>query len=157
MPTISRRALALAVAARLATISNATGYLGQVGALNGLPDVDTPTDPPPKPDTDPRVTPYFVIFPGVGLPGDETDLGDTVVDLDWPVQITAAGGDIQDVLALVDRIDARLYRWAPTLDGGVLCGPLRYPPGRDVPLLIDQAFKPVRHYAPLQYQLTAHT
>lgn len=154
---ILRRPLALAVATRLAGVTNATGYFGQVGPMNGLPGVTgTPADPPPKSTDDARVKPYFVMFPGIGLPGDEPDLGDTLVDLDWSFGVTVAGGDIQDVLALVDRIDALLYRWAPTV-AGFQCGPLRYPPGRDVPLLLDQAFKPVRHYAPLQYQLTAHT
>lgn len=161
MPTISRRLLGNAIANRLTAVTNATGYYGQISALNGLPGVeDTPADPPPKSADDPRVRPYFVVFPGIGRPGDEDSAAghtDTFVDLDWPVGITAAGGDVDDVLALVDRIDALLYRWTPASVDGVLCGPLRYPPGRDVPLLIDHAFKPVRHYAPLQYQLTAHT
>jgi len=159
MPAIiSRRLLGRAVATRLTGVTNATGYYGQIGARNGLdPTVAAPADPPAKSPTDPRAAAYFIVFPGAGAPGGEDSLDETVVDLDWPVQITAAGGDTDDVLALVDRIDALLYRWAPATTNGVICGPLRTPPGYSPLLFPDDAQNPRRFFVPLQYQLTAHT
>lgn len=156
--TISRRAVALAIGERLLQVTNATGYFGQIGALNGLPGatVSPPADPPPKGGPDKRVQPYFVLEPGAGTPRDELDLADTVVDLTIPFVVRAAAGDVEDLLALIDRIDALLYRWAP-LVAGIRCGPLRPPPGAVPPLLVDDSFKPARHYTPLAYQLTAHT
>lgn len=158
MPTISRRLVALAVATRLVGITNATGYYGKVSSLTGLPGVTgTPDNPPPKSESDARVRPYFVLFPGAGTPGPEVDLGDSLLDLDLPFQITAAGGDLNDVLALADRIHDRLYRWAPVVDGHQ-CGPLRVPPGYSPGVVLtDRDFTPHRLYTPLQYQLTAHT
>lgn len=163
MPSISRRTLALAVATRLVDVTNATGYLGQIGARNGLPGLEnTPADPPTKGGTDQRVKPYFVLFPGVGSPSTEVDLGDSFIDLDVPFQITAAAGDTEDLLALVDRIHDCLYRWAPGVltDEGVtpvvIGGPLRTPPGYVPPVLTDTNVTPHRLYTPLQYVLTAH-
>ncbi|GEP38887.1 hypothetical protein NPS01_25500 [Nocardioides psychrotolerans] len=158
MPEISRRLVAVAVATRLVGVTNATGYVGKVSALSGLPGVTgTPDSPPVKSASDARVKPYFVLFPGAGTPGPETDLGDSVVDLDLPFQLTVAGGDLYDVLALADRVHAALHRWAPVVDGHQ-CGPLRVPPGyAPGVVLTDRDFTPHRLYTPLQYQLTAHT
>lgn len=162
MPAINLRLLTLAVAERAKTITNATGYVGQISALTGLPGVTTPADPPRKSADDQRVRPYFVLFPGVGTPADDEDLANTFVDLDWPLQITAAGGDPYDVLALVDRIRATLWRWSPGPIGTgpdlFLAGPLQVPEGYDPgPLLLDRAVSPHRLYTPLRFQLTAHT
>ncbi|GAW54744.1 hypothetical protein [Nocardioides sp. PD653] len=159
---IPRRILGRAVATRLVGVTNATGYYGQIGAKNGLVvGTPAPADPPPKSPTDQRVAPYFILFPGIGRPTDEADLADTYVDLETPFTVQAAAGDVDDLLALVERIDALLWRWSPgvltTTSGPVVCGPLRTPPGYDPRLLIDQAKTPPRHYTPLQYQLTAHT
>lgn len=161
---IARRAIAAAIASRLTGVTNAVGYVGQIGARNGLPGVtDTPEKPPTKSDKDPRVVPYFILYPGIGGPTDETDLGDTSVDIDYPVTITAAAGDIDDLLALVDRITTQLWRWIPGDDLGradghpIVAGPLRIPPGYQPPVLLDQAFTPPRHYTQLQFVLTAHT
>ena len=158
---ISRRALANAVAAHAVGITNATGYLGQVSAMTGLPGVaDTPADPPTKAAGDLRVKPYFVLFPGAGAPGDEDSIAgpaDTFVDLDWPIAITAAAGDITDLLALVDRIHNRFYRWSPGRLGTVLTGHLAVPPGYAPGVLTDRTVTPHRLYVPLLFQLTAHT
>lgn len=152
---ISRRLIAQAIGTRLVDVTHATGYYGQIGALNGLPGVeDTPAGPPVKNDDDQRVRPYFVLEPGVGRPGTELDLGDALVDLDQPFTIRAVAGDIDDLLALIDRIDALLFRWAPVVDG-FQCGPLRYPPGFVPPLLPDSQVQPPRLFSPLQYVLTA--
>lgn len=166
MAAIQARVLAGLVATRLVGVTNATGYYGQIDARNGLPGVTgTPADPPPKSSTDARVQPYFILFPGIGTPGPETSVGghtDSFVDRDSLLRITAAAGDIDDLLALVDRINDLLWRWSPgpiTAEGGptVLCGPLLIPPGYDPQPLQDATFTPVRHYVQLQFQLTAHT
>lgn len=131
--------------------------------MYGLPGVaETPNDPPLKsPGQDLRVRPYFVLFPSAGTPGTEADLADTYVDLDAMFRVSAVAGDVQDLLALVDRINDRLWRWSPGVidapDGPVICGPLRIPPGYDPPVLTSENFQPPRHWVPLQYQLTAHT
>lgn len=153
---ISRRLLANEIAARLATVTHATGYYGQIGRpLPGLEEA-TPADPPVKSATDPRVKPYFVLYPGAGAPTDEQDLTWSGDDLTALVQITAAGGDVEDVLALVDRIDAALLRWSPVL-AGIVCGFLWPPLGYQPPQLTDRNVSPPRPYVPLQYQLTATT
>lgn len=157
---ISRRLVANTVAARLVGVTNATGYYGQVGRLlPGAPDT-TPTEPPAKSSTDSRVAPYFVLYPGAGGQGPDPDTADQADDLTLPFQVTAAAGDIEDLLALVDRIHARLNRWTPDLGlTGVHVGYLRRPPGvpATAPVLTDTQFSPVRLYTPLQYQLTATT
>lgn len=159
---VSRRALSAAMATRAVGITNATGYVGQIGPMNGLPGVaDTPADPPTKAPGDLRVKPYFILFPGAGAPGDEDSVAgaaDDFVDLDWPIGITAAGGDIEDLLGLVDRIHTRFFRWSPgALGGGVLTGHLSVPDGYNPGVLTDRQFTPHRLYVPLRYQLTAHT
>ncbi|MBB3041221.1 hypothetical protein [Nocardioides soli] len=161
---ISRRLVLDAVAGRLAAVTNATGYRGQIGARYGLPGVvGTPDEPPTKTGTDLRVQPYFILEPGVGrpLPG-EGSLGgptDPFRDVDAPYVVRAAAGDHDDLLALVDRIDAVLRPpggWAPTVAGAV-CGPLVPQPGYEPPLLTDNGVTPPRLYVPLQYRLIAHT
>lgn len=167
MPTISRRLLANAVAARLAGVTNAAGYYGKVG--NPLPSQllvsaggTVPDDPQPKSATDARVRPYFVLYPGAGGQGPDPDAADQAVDLTQPFRITAAAGDVEDLLALVDRLEARLLHWTPDLGAagaGVHIGYLRRPPGvpDTAPVLTDTQFSPHRLYTPLQYQLTATT
>lgn len=160
--TISRRLLAGAVGARLVAITNATGYYGKVGQLlPGAPD-GTPVEPQPKSATDARVKPYFVLYPGAGGQGPDPDAADRAVDLTQPLQVTAAAGDVDDLLALVDRIEARLLRWTPDLGAagdGIHVGYLRRPPGvpATTPVLTDTQHSPVRFYTPLQYQITVTT
>lgn len=164
MPAISRRLLLVSIAGRLQTVSNATGYVGQIGAKNGLdPEVAAPADPPVKvPGTDLRVKPYFILEPGVGRPlADEASAAgpvDTFRDLDAPWTVRAAAGDVNDLLALIDRIDAALNGWAPDPGiPGVVTGPLVPQPGYQPPLLPDNGVNPPRFFTPLQYRLTAHT
>ena len=158
MAAISRRALLTAARERARLVTNATGWVGQIGAHYGLqPGVEAPADPPTKGNGDQRVKPYFVLYPGAGTPGDETDAADTLVDLDWPLRITAAAGDIDDLLALVDRIHALFWRWTPDLPNGIQAGPLRVPAGYDPGVITDRNVDPHRLYVPLLYQLTAHT
>lgn len=152
MAEVSRRLLFAAIAEQLGTVTNATGYYGQVG--RGL-DGDLIPEPQPKSSTDLRVQPYFVLFPGPGTDGPDTDLGDCAVDGTFSLQVTVAGGDIDDVLALVDRVTTALRRWTPTVSG-LVCGPLRYPDGYSPgPVLVDREQTPPRLYVPLPFQLTA--
>lgn len=158
---ISRRLVANAVAARLVDVTNAVGYYGQIGRLLPGAPADTPTEPQPKSANDARVKPYFVLYPGAGGQGPDPDAADQAVDLTQAFRVTAAAGDIEDLLALVDRIEARLLRWTPVLAGvtDVHVGYLRRPPGvpNTPPVLTDTQHSPVRLYTPLQYQLTATT
>lgn len=158
---ISRRLLLVAIATRLAAVEHATGYMGQIGAKYGLPGVaGTPEEPPTKSGTDLRVQPYFILEPGIGRPMvGEDSLGgpaDTFRDVDAPYVVRAAAGDVQDLLALVDRIETALRGWVPAV-AGFQCGPVVPQPGYDPPLLPDNAITPPRFFTPLQYRLTAHT
>lgn len=158
MAAPSRRAVANAVAAHLAGVANATGYYGQIG--RGLPGVTgTPADPPVKDQAngDLRVKPYFVLYPSAGSGGPDPDLGDTTTGLTQPLPVTAVAGDVEDLLALCDRIVARFDTWRPTLTGVAFDRvrfPLGYEPG---PYLIDDQFKPERLYIRLPFQITATT
>lgn len=160
---ISRRLLAWAIAPRLIDkASTGIGYYGRIGrALPGQqlqPAGTIPADPPPKSPTDQRVKPYYVLYPSPGTPGGDEDLAATTEALDWIFQITVAGGDIDDVLALADRIHGALHRWTPTVGGGVLTGPVGVPSGYNPgPVLLDRDVSPPRHFTPLQFHLHAHT
>lgn len=164
MAVVSRRAIANAIATRLVGVTHATGYYGQIGRpLPSQQLIDAggtiPADPQPKnkPNGDMRVRPYFVFYPGAGGPGPDADLGDCNVDVTLAFAITAAAGDIEDLLALVDRIVDRLHRWTPTV-AGVVCGRIAFPPGYEPgPLLVDDTFKPERLYVRLPFQITATT
>lgn len=154
---VSRRLVANAIATRLLEVSHATRYYGAIGRpLPGQPAESAPTVPPQKSATDERVAPYLIYFPGGGTPGPEQDLADTHADLEAVHQVTAVAGDVEDLLALVDRIDAALHRWRPVVAGHV-CGPLKPPPGFDVGFVTDRTVTPHRVYMPLQYQLSATT
>lgn len=136
---ISRRLLAAAVDARLrAEIAGVTGYRTEA------------VDVPIVANSNGRAAQYWVLTVSAGTPTDQQDLGDSVVDLDWLIQVTAAAGDEDDVLELVQRIDAALHRWAPTVSD-LVCGPLRPPPGYDALLQLDRSVQPHRPFVPLQY------
>lgn len=135
-------------------------------ALPGLPvvtvfDGEIP-DPPPlltipgtsTPDPSGRVAPYVVHFGGIGRPIVETDVAETVDELDWPLHLLCVAGFRDDVLALVDRMHSWLFRWSPDIDGvavGSLEPPLGYEP--PPPRRIDTV-QPIRFEVPLQYRLT---
>lgn len=157
MPRPSRRAIGAAIATRLLEVTNAPGYYGQVGRLLPGAQANTPKDPPQKSPTDARVVPYFVLYPGTGGDGPDANLGDESIDLTQLHQVTAAAGDVEDLLGLVDRIDAKLNRWSPTV-AGVVAGRLHMPPGFDPGQPIpDNQQQPVRYFVPLQYRLDATT
>lgn len=157
MSALNLRALANAAAARLGTVTHLTAYYGQVGrAVPGL-EATTPDEPPTKSSDDLRVRPYAVLFPGLATPTTEADLGDCSVDGVFPIQVTVAAGDVEDLMAAVSRVHEALFRWAPTVPG-LVCGPFRVPLGFRLDRhLVDRDFTPPRLYVPLQYQLTATT
>jgi hypothetical protein len=141
--TIDRAALTAAAKARLDTVPGATKWLGE-------PHLPLPL----LPNSEGRVKPYAILWPSAGTPGPEDDLGDTVVDLDWLIQITCAGGLIADVQALVTRVDEAFYRWTPALEG-LTCGPFKPPSGYDPgPVRMDVTITPNRPFLPLQYRTT---
>lgn len=153
MAGISRRLLATAVMTQLATVTNATGYYGEVGI--GLPGTTVPATPPA--DADGRVKAYYVLYPSPGTPSPDQDLADEHEDLDWLIQVTAVAGYQQDLMALLDRIDGVLYRWRPVV-AGIACSGLMPPLGFDPgPARRDTDFTPNRLYVPLQYRTLATT
>lgn len=145
MTSISVKALADAVYTRLQTVANATGYQGEA------------IDVPLLPNSDGRAAPYWVLGASPGTPSDQVDLGDTVVDKDWLFQVTIAAGEIADLQALYDRVDAALFRWVATVNG-VVCGPCKPPLGFSPgPIQLDRSVIPHRPFLALQYlvQITA--
>lgn len=134
--TISRKALSDAANARAQTITNCTVYLGE------------PTN---VPNTNGFVVPHVALYPGTGTPSDEQNQADTTEDLDWLLQVTVVAGYVDDLMALLTRVDAAFYRWTPTISG-LVCGPLRPPLGFDPgPLQFDKDVTPHRPFLPLQY------
>lgn len=149
--SVPRKTLGDLAEARLKTLSGVTVYRGEV-----------PGEPPViqsggRPDASGRVAPYVVLWPGAGRPSAEQDAADSRADLEWPFQLTCVAGYSADCERLVDRVDALIYRWAPTLAGfgfGSCKPPLGFDPG---PIRKDEQVKPPRFYLPLQYVLPVTT
>ena len=151
---VDRRLLSGAIATRLLGVANAAGYYGQIG--RGL-DGTLGGEPQPKSSDDPRIAPYFVFYPGAGGDGPDLEVAQLDDDITQGFSITAVAGDVDDLLALVNRINARIYLWSPTVAGHV-CGRITYPLGfQPSGHLVDRQFEPNRLYVPMQYQLTATT
>jgi hypothetical protein len=165
MPAPSRRLVANAVATHLVGVTHAYGYYGRIGRpLPGQVLVSAggtiPDDPPAKDPAngDMRVKAYFVLYPGGGGTGPDADMGDSTLDLTMPLPITAVAGDIEDLLALIDRIIARFDTWRPVIENVAFDRvrfPLGFTPG--AALLVDDTEKPERLYARLPFQITATT
>lgn len=157
MPLPSRRLIFGAVAAQIAPVTNATGYYGQIGRAIVLPaPAGWLPDPPPKSVDDPRVKPYYLLYPGAGGDGPDTPVtgGDDGLTIGFGIQV--AGGDADDVEALVDRLEARVLGWIPTV-AGIVFGPIRRQPGYQPQMQTDDTKQPERLYVPLRYVLTATT
>jgi len=152
---VSRRIIYGLIAQRLTAVTNAYGYYGQIGRplVHNLP---VPADPIVKDPTNGnlQVQPYFVLYPGAGGDGPDQPLCDTddALSLDW--RVTAVGGDVEDVLALIDRMDGLLIGWTP-VSSGLGFGRVGRLPGTSAPVLPDTTVKPPRQFAPLQYALVA--
>ncbi len=154
---VSRRLVYGAIATRLTGVTNATGYYGQIGRPLTLPaPVDWVADPPVKSAQDPSIKPYLILHPGPGIDGPDLALGETFDGIGLDFDVRAAAGDIDDLLALVDRIDARLLGWVPVLSGVVFGQVTRFP-GYRPPLLPDKTVSPERQFTPLKYVVNATT
>lgn len=102
-------------------------------------------------DGDGYASKYLAVFPSPGTPSLEQDMARTGIDLDWLVQITCAGGWVEDVLEEIADVHAALYRWEPTVPG-LSCGPLEPPPGFDPgSVRYDRDVVPHRPFIALQY------
>ncbi len=136
---IARDAVAAAVRARLeAEVSSVRGY--------DLEAIDVPLIP----GSGSRAEPYWVFTPMPGTPSGEDDLADTVVDLEFLFQVTCAAAELMDLMTLVTRVDAALFRWSATIPG-LSCGRFKPPAGYQPPALLDRTVQPHRPYVPLQY------
>lgn len=146
---MDRRTLADTVATRLAGVTNTTGYFGQIGRpLPGL-EATTPKDPPAKSVQDPRVAPYFIYYPPAPGTHPDATLCGTGTPLVGGHVVTAVAGDVEDLAALVDRIDTLLHQWH--IDMGSM---LTRRPGYEAPQLIDNTHTPNRLYMRLEYLAT---
>lgn len=143
------------LAARLRALTPATlGYYGGIGRR--LPgDTTSPADPPAKSSLDPTVVPYFILYPGAGDDGPDQALCETTPEgTTITVRITAAAGDVEDLLALIDRINRSLLGWRPAMASSAFPGALTRLPGYSAAILNDTSQAPPRPYALLQYQAT---
>ena len=126
-----------AVLVRLRAVPNLTAYDGVV-----------PTTPPA--DASGRTYPYVVVWPSAGYRPNEIadDLAGTPDEtLEWPVQVTVAGGDPTWVLQAATRARRAL--------AGVFLTPqtgrLREEPGAP-PISVDPDVKPARFFLPLLFR-----
>lgn len=152
------RLVANSIGIRLTGVGNATGYYGEIGrALPGSTGV-TPQTPPTKSDTDLRVKPYFLYTPALRSPGPDPTLGGCDTGGLFRFSITAVGGDVDDLLALVDRIENRLLRWVPGGIAPVVAGPVTHPLGYQASLpLTDRGVTPHRYFTAIPFEVAATT
>ena len=138
---VSRAVMAELAKARLKQIENASHFVGQI-----------PQTPPTVSAEDLRVLPYDVLWFGAGAPGDEQALAGGVQDdttLRW--MITAASGDPDWTLKLVDLIDALFNGWEPVIAGASVGTCVQdFDPG---PIVPGTGFSPTRYYLQLPYRL----
>lgn len=153
----SRRLIFGAIATQLAPVTNAVGYYAQIGRPITIPaPVGWLPDPPPKSANDARVKPYYLLFPGAGGDGPDTPVTGGDDGLTVPFGVQVAGGDADDVEALVDRVETRLLGWVPVV-AGVVLSPVRRLPEYRPELQVDDNKQPERLYVPLRYLLFATT
>lgn len=141
---VSRTALLELVKARLtsrlAGVPQYVGEAGDVPAING--------------DPARRVVGYYVLYPFGGNPAAERAIDDHVdVDVQWGLQITCAGGFVNDALSIAQRVESALFGWR--LGTPMASGKLRPPDGYDPgPVQVDRDTSPHRFWVPLQYGTT---
>lgn len=125
----------------LAATPNLTVYL-----------IDVPTAPPViNPGKDQRVKPYALFLPLPGLPTEELDQGDTVVDLDYGWQIQVVAGRPTDLMPVVDVVRGRMDRFvAGAADTTLATGPARQVNPLATPIK-DLSQTPTRYFIPLVY------
>lgn len=152
VPVVSRRTLLGTVYARLRDqVPAASGYVTEAGQVPPYDGNDGKFEAVPTVDTAGHVKPYWVLVGGAGDPIVDRDLGDTVVELDWPLTVTCAAGWAADLLELAGDVHTALFRWAPDLGAGYSAGPFRPPPGFQAPSLLDRDVTPHRPYLQLQF------
>lgn len=114
------------------------------------------TSPPIVPETG-RIAPYLVYYPFGPVDGPDPNVGDTITDLTYTVQVTCVAGFEADCEFVVDQVSGLMNRWTPTV-AGMTFGRFRPPPGYDPgPIQRDDTVKPPRFFLPLQYRITATT
>lgn len=134
----TRAQLAAATEARLRTIANVTGYLGDV---NPAPPTISPTDL--------RVRPYWVLHTGAGRPTDERLTGD-LVGAEWPFIVTVAAGRAGDLNPLIDAVDGTLSGWRPYAETTRCWMDVDYSPDN---ALWDRDVAPPRVFLPLRFKI----
>lgn len=143
---ISRKALLDAVMARLE--SEVVGVAVYRGMVDGAAATVVGSNG--------RVRRYVTLWPSPGTPGTENDLGDSIVDVDWLIQVTCVAAEVDDTLQTAGDVHQVLFRWAPVITG-VVTGGFRVPPGYDPgPIRVDTDMTPARYYLPLQFTCTAN-
>jgi hypothetical protein len=148
---IRRQLITDAVVARVAALGSwLTVYRAEIRNPDGSTHLAT------LPNDD-RVSSYVVAYPYAGSPTGERDLGDTLVDLDYGIQLTCVAGYAADCEYLVDQVHPQMYLWTPTVTGLVF-GRFRPPPGFDPgPVRRDPDVTPPRFSVPLQYRIPVTT
>jgi hypothetical protein len=144
-----QRPITDAVLARLVSV---------VGLVQGstLFDAEAPEPPPTAVDTG-RTVPYVIAYPFGGTPGPDPNVGDTITDLTYTIQLTCVAGFRADLEHLVFVVDGALNRWVPVVSG-LTFGAFRPPPGYSPgPIQRDQSVLPPRFWLPLQYRTPATT
>jgi hypothetical protein len=146
LPAIRGQKISDAVEARLNTLTGVTVYRSEVA-----------TTPPTVANSGGRVAPYVVLYPAATTPTDDLDLADTTSDCSYAMQLTCVAGYSPDCEYLVDRVQALIFRWAPTV-AGVAFASFRPPVGyQSGPVRRDQDVSPPRFWVPLQFVIPATT
>lgn len=105
-------------------------------------------------DKDGRAHPYAAVYAGAGnLSGDA--LAGAQTELDWPFQVTCAGGDPDRARRAITRVRARLVGHELTVDGLTVGRIVEDPSVQPGPLRIDREVAPPRWYTPMMFRLQA--
>lgn len=99
------------------------------------------------------VLPYVVVWPGAGLrPVGARELHGLTTgnELDWAVQITVVGGDVDRCLSAAGGVRAALYGWAPAPGTSRLDE--QQPSATEI--RVDSDVTPPRLYLPLRFACT---
>ncbi|VXC44129.1 hypothetical protein [Nocardioides sp. AX2bis] len=142
--TVSRLVVAKALMARLDGITWATAHLGAIDTAKARPV-----------DADGRVSPYVVLYPGLGRVRDAEDTvtGSSSADLALLFQLTCVAGVADALLDLFDAVHDQVHLWSPGI-AGIGGGRFRTPPGYDPgPMRRNDQANPPRFWSPMQYQL----
>ena len=101
-------------------------------------------------DPDGRARPYAVLYPSAGNLSSQSLCGAQEF-LDWPFQITAAGGDPVRARRAIERVRVRLSG-ATVAVGDVRVRVVEEPSYQPGPIREDRDFSPSRWFTPLQFR-----